>query len=485
MMRIDPIPARHPHLSPAARGAIAAVARDILVEEPRLADVGVFGPDVQSGIGDGPAALFGDTREIALLSERGSARHDYRLGWLAESGDAVVIGSRPCEAFEAYQRAILDQPGIRYLHMDAHDTRLERPTPVLCLRDGRCFEAIADLARSAGELTLVAHIVTGTIWALAARLRQAAGVPVFVAGPPPRLVRAVNDKLWFGAVVRRLLGDTATPEKRAAHSVAALTRHVSDLLPNRQKLVVKVPDSAGGVGQFVLAAEPLRRLDVRGLHAFLRRELSEHVARQRFPLAVEVWDANVVASPSVQVWIPLPGHGEPVIEGIYEQLLEGDDLSFRGATSATLPPAIDAALAEDAMKLALAFQALGYYGRCSFDAVATGPDPARGTIHWIECNGRWGGVSIPMSLLNRLCHGRQPSCHVILQEHDFRFPPMAFSEALARVAERLDTEAAGGRVILLSPEPFESGQGKRLLATGRSAEDALARAQKALDWIGA
>ena len=480
-MRIDPIPARRPYLSPAARDNIAAVAQEILAEERGLGDVSVFGPEVHCGIGDGPAVLFGDASEIALLSELGGARHDYRLGWLADSGDAVVIGCHPCEAFEAYQRSVLDQPGIRYLHMNAPKRRLEQPAPILCLRDRHCFDAIAELARSSGGLTVVAHIVTGTIWALAARLRQEAGVPIFVAGPPPRLGRATNDKLWFGATVRRLLGNTATPEKRAAHSLSALTRHVSDLLPKWQKLVVKVPDSAGGLGQFVLVTEPLRRLGVRGLYDFLNSKLLEYAPHRRFPVAVEVWDANVVASPSVQVWIPLSSQGTPVIEGVYEQLLASDNLTFRGATTATLPPAIDAALAEGAMILSMAFQALGYFGRCSFDAVVTGPDPARGSIHWIECHGGWGGVSIPMSLLNRLCHGQPPPPNVILQEHDIRFRPMAFSEALARLSDRLDTETAGRRVILLSPEPFESGRGMRLLATGGSGDDALARARQALD----
>ncbi len=258
--------------------------------------------------------------------------------------------------------------------------------------------------------------MTGTIWELAARLRQRAGVPVFVAGPPPRLSRAVNDKLWFGEVARAVLGDTATPEKRAAHSVAALTRHVSELISTWPRLVVKVPDSAGGVGQFLLATDRLRGMSKHDLHGFLRQEIRLSMPGRQFPLAVEVWDVDVLASPSVQLWIPQPAAGDPVIEGVYERLMADDGFSFRGAASAVLAPVLDPALAQDAMRLALAFQALGYFGRCSLDAVVTGAPGAGPAIHWIECNGRRGGVSIPTSLSNRLGGGARAPAQLILQD---------------------------------------------------------------------
>ena len=36
------------------------------------------------------------------------------------------------------------------------------------------------------------------------------------------------------------------------------------------------------------------------------------------------------------------------------------------------------------------------------DAILIGESLADARLHWIECNGRWGGVSIPMTLANRL-----------------------------------------------------------------------------------
>jgi len=45
---------------------------------------------------------------------------------------------------------------------------------------------------------------------------------------------------------------------------------------------------------------------------------------------------------------------------------------------------------------------MGYVGRCSFDLLLTGNDMENARPEFIECNGRWGGTSIPMVLMNRL-----------------------------------------------------------------------------------
>ena len=38
----------------------------------------------------------------------------------------------------------------------------------------------------------------------------------------------------------------------------------------------------------------------------------------------------------------------------------------------------------------------------SLDALLTGQDMSNAELHWIECNGRWGGVSIPMTAARNL-----------------------------------------------------------------------------------
>ena len=52
--------------------------------------------------------------------------------------------------------------------------------------------------------------------------------------------------------------------------------------------------------------------------------------------------------------------------------------------------------------LAVLFQRLGYVGRCSFDLLVVGESLATARAEFLECNGRWGGTSGPMMLMNRL-----------------------------------------------------------------------------------
>ena len=53
------------------------------------------------------------------------------------------------------------------------------------------------------------------------------------------------------------------------------------------------------------------------------------------PLLVGVWELPLVASPSVQLWIPHRTTGAPVVEGTFEQIVE--EGQFAGAPSSTLP----------------------------------------------------------------------------------------------------------------------------------------------------
>ncbi len=54
------------------------------------------------------------------------------------------------------------------------------------------------------------------------------------------------------------------------------------------------------------------------------------------------------------------------------------------------------------LKLARVFQLLGYIGRCSFDMLLVGPNIHESEMEYIECNGRWGGTPLPMTMMNRM-----------------------------------------------------------------------------------
>jgi hypothetical protein len=197
-----------------------------------------------------------------------------------------------------------------------------------------------------------------------------------------------------------------------------------------------------------------------------------------FPMLVEVWDANVLTSPSVQTWIPGPQDGPPVIEALFEQVLHGEHAAFAGAVPADLPPPVEAELIRGAVRLATLFQQLGYFGRCSFDALVTGPNGAAGTVHWIECNARWGGVSVHMSLVHRLSQGDDPPPYAIVQNDSDRVPELDFEDALREFADVAPPPDLGSGVLFLSPGLMETGTGCHFLAFGpdRGAATELARA---------
>ncbi|MHA6262356.1 preATP grasp domain-containing protein [Arenibacterium sp. CAU 1754] len=463
-------------VAPEMHSRILRLADEIARSDPRIGDVSGFGDRVHIGHGNAASILIGDTAEIPLLMTVGRGQLDYRLGWLARDGDLVLVGGSQVPEFEAYQKLTLGAPHIRY-----HQVRTERdgqrnPVAQLCLRDSDVYAELLAFVRATNGATLAAHYTTGTIWALAARLSAESGHSVHVAGPPPVLSRRVNNKLWFGAVAARLLGKEAVPPKRTAQSTSALTGHVRDMSRKWDRIVVKVPDSAGSAGNVVLESADLRSMTARDIHAFLRQELSVLGWPPPFPVAIEVWDFNALTSPSVQTWIP-PAGQTPVIEGVYEQVLEGDQHAFAGAVEADLPDHLRAELILDGVRLALLFQALGYYGRCSFDAIAYGESLDRARLHWIECNGRWGGVSVPMTLINLLSGGRTRPPHVIVQRNDLAFAPRRFDEVLGEFADVRPSSDLSTGTVFLTPYSLSTGTGCHHLTFGASREDAMDRSR--------
>lgn len=472
----DRLPSFHPmeiqDLAPEALRRIASLAADIRLSDARIDAVSPFGAGVHKGIGTGSCVWFGDTAEIPLLGRNSNRRFDYRLAWLARDRDIVVMGGRNSPAFEGYQHDWLDAPGLRYLNVDPETAMPRRAASTICLRDPAGFESLCAALAGQDCVTLHAHITTGTIWALAARLNQATGAKVFVAGPPPLLSRRANNKIWFGDVAQRLLGTGSVPPKRTAHSGSALTRHVAGLAGDWDRLVVKVPDSAGSAGNFPIRAEDIKRLKPAALRRHLMGMLSVNGPLPVFPLLVEVWDANVLTSPSVQTWIPNPGEGPPLVEKIFEQILHGEHATFTGAFAAALPPVIEAQLINGAQQLAALFQQLGYFGRCSFDAIVIGKSLKEATVHWIECNARWGGASIPMSLVHRLAEpGAQPH-YCVVQNDDSPYRALDFADALREFADVAASPDLRSGILFLTPGVTESGVGCHFLALGSNVDAA-------------
>ncbi|MCP4319800.1 MAG: hypothetical protein GY789_28425 [Hyphomicrobiales bacterium] len=392
----------------------------------------------------------------------------------------IVLAAPRNRSFEAYLAEQLGLNTLNVFKVPATEEGLPKPTASRCLEDQTIFNRLLDIVRWDDRVTLLSYISTGSVWKLAKQLSDQAGRTVLVAGPPPNLTQRVNDKLWFAEIVKTVLGTGATPPVYSAFGPAALVGHVKKLARKWEKLVIKVPDSAGSVGNFPLYTNTIKDLSVKDLHSHLVETVSQIHQTDTYPLMVEVWDCNVLASPSVQLWIPKKEDGDPIIEGIYDQTTAAPGGKFVGATSARLDPRHDKQVCGEAMTLGLLFQNLGYFGRCSFDAVLAGAETDSAQLHWIECNGRWGGVSLPMTFLNRIFTENKLPKFVIWQHSDLDFPAMPFAEALKRLdSELFKSENHPEGILFTSPAGVETGTGLQLIALGRNEKEAMNSANRA------
>jgi hypothetical protein len=201
----------------------------------------------------------------------------------------------------------------------------------------------------------------------------------------------------------------------------------------------------------------------------------EFLRRTEWPEGEEVLTVawlDTEMSPSTQLWIPPLGLGEPCLDGIYEQILKGVEKVFVGSRPSTLPDAVNHELGTSALLVAAALQELGYVGRCSFDHLVTGDPNGDFRVVFTECNGRWGGTSTPMSLLDRLVQGPRPR----YRAQDVVFPELIgarLPDLLELLGDmRFSTETGQGRFILYNVGPLD-GHGKfDVISIGADQEDA-------------
>ena len=461
------------------RARLAALAERLLAAEPALNATAAFGANVAAGSLSGPCVLIEDHSAISLFSREQLAVYDYRALLLAGAGDTLVIGTARNAAFEAYCRDLLRLGNADIEVITVAPSKAMRSLAVAAADDASLVARLAARCRRAGGLTVVPYMGTGGVWRFAARLAALARQPIRVAAPPPRLARRVNDKSWFTERVAEVLGQHAMPPSAAVYGRAALAACVARFGSRYPSVAVKVPDSASSQGNLVLHAAELGRLSLRGLHDMLFGWLADIGWAGSFPLLVTAWEQPVLASPSVQLWIPDPADGAPIVEGIFDQTVIGRAAAFNGAVPSRLPTALLQRAAEDAVRLGTVFQALGYFGRCSFDALLVGPDGEAAALHWVECNGRWGGVSMPMTLATRLIGDWTLAAPVIIDRVLARGqgrPLQDVLEGLENELYRPDGPAAGA--ILLSPERIERGAGFQAMVLDRSLAAACARAQR-------
>jgi len=478
--RIPVRPCCFPRIPASERRRIAGRARRLLAGEPGLGTTEAFGRDLRPGMVPGAGLFFEDHLPLQLVHPEEAVLLDYRMRMLAGSGDIVVLSGAPHPAFDIYCRDALGLGDPLVVSLGPLPAQ-SRTTLSARLRGDRALvEKVAAMAGNAGGLTVFPYVTCGHDWLLAGDIARLARVPVAVAAPPPRLSRRVNDKAWFLEQVAWLLGREAMPPSHAVLGPAALAGRIAHLAQRFPKVVLKVPDSAGGRGNLVLDSAEIGGIPLRELRRRLLLLLQGLGWGGEFPILAGVWEAPVPASPSVQLWIPASGDGDPVIEGLFVQALEGAVGEFIGSEPAQLPGAVEARIAGEAFRLGCLFQDLGYFGRCSFDAVLVGDSPESAELHWIECNGRWGGVSIPLTLANRVA-GKGPAAPFLVAWQTVRASGAGgFCEAIALLSRLLCLPGKQDTgIIVTTPRSVEAGAGLQFVVLGETLAEARLLAEAA------
>lgn len=334
------------------------------------------------------------------------------MALLGRPGDTVVVRRRVPE-FEHYLAEYLGLRGVTFLQ-----TGLENAAPLArkLRTDPDLTARLAHDLKADTPLTLHAYLTNGHVWRLAKALGEKLQVSVSVAGPGPRALKCSNDKLWFWSVARELVGTGSVPPTMYAFGPAAAAAQVARFARRFESVVVKVPSSAGGRGNLRLESAMVRDMSLSEIRNLIEFRLHAMGWKGIYPVLVGVWERGITKSPSAQLWLPRPEEGPPQIFGLFEQHVKGETGKFSGAQPALLDDALADDMISQAAILGALLQTIGYFGPCSLDAVIKEMPEGRRELHWVECNGRWSGVSIPLTLATRLLGGSSPNGLFILQD---------------------------------------------------------------------
>ena len=419
-----------------------------------------------------PVLHLEDVSAIPFLQDiAGVEEYQHRARVRADENDLYVTVTPPDPDYDLYCERRL---GLGHVHwLGVSD---DNPLAVTrgCFGPA-VFARLVEIARAANGLSIHPYMSIDDTWSLAVRLSAEAGVPTSVLGPPPPVTWIANDKARFVELVGLVLGPGWVPETHEANSVDQIAACLTDLSSRHPRVGLKRTRCASGTGNLVLRAGQLRGQPTATTAVAVDQFLTRTEWPGDEPVLVVAWE-EAASSPSTQWWIPDPAEGQPRLDGIYEQILEGESGVFIGSRPSTLPEPVNQSLADASRRVACALQTLGYVGRCSFDHLVLGDPQAEFTILFTECNGRWGGTSTPMHLVDRLVSAPRPAYRAQDFVHE-RLMSASFRDVLEQLGPHaFERTSQQGTYLLYNVGPL-AGFGKldvvALGATQAEAEQAL------------
>jgi hypothetical protein len=392
----------------------------------------------------------------------------------AAEGDLVAACLEPVEGFEAYCRDRLGIGSVTWLTPDAPKNPLQ--VAAALWQNPQTRQALVDVTRHHGRLQIDPYKGTKAVWQLARLLRDETALPVSVVAPLPRVAQWANHKRHFADTALQLFGPEHVPCTLHAANFAKAAEMVRRLAPASSKIVLKLPDSVGGGGNLTVPSDRFRGLGLSQIRGELKAMFFGLLWKGESELLVGVWESDALSAPSAQLWVP-PDPMPPIVEGLFEQTCADDHGMFVGSRRAELAPPCEQEIVDRCWLLARLFQRLGYVGRCSFDLLLVPKPSGSPQLEFLECNGRWGGVSVPMTLMNRLFgdFARQPfACRDYM---DLGLEKTSLNHVLDSLGDTLyDIRSGRGSLILTNPARMQARGGIGVIALGDTwsqAADAL------------
>jgi hypothetical protein len=448
------------------------LAVDLRREHPELDGTEQWGNFFCDSVTDGPTLHLEDATGIHFLeSWRNFSFQQERARLRAGDGDFVASCIAPTEGFLEYFRDRLQLGTPTWLFPSPPRSSVQVSATAW---ENETIRAKLVRAAKKGRLQYVQpYISSRPVWELANLLSEASGERLRVVGPHPELTGWVNNKITLTGLVQRLLGSESVPRTEHAGSLAKAAQLVHDLAGDCEAITVKIPDSAGGGGNLVLKARDVRHSSLVQIHDQIRNGLSESDWKGETELLVGCWETEVCRAPSAQLWIPPNEVGPPIVEGICEQEFDDARGTFAGVRPADLPRDLTREIVNCSWVLGRLFQCLNYVGRCSFDLLLIGADPARSRFEFLECNGRWGAASLSMTLMNRLFGDWKSRPHAMRDLHLAGLEKIPFTELLQSLGDDLyDARTGCGKFILINPARIVSSSALSVLAIAPSWKEA-------------
>jgi hypothetical protein len=115
---------------------------------------------------------------------------------------------------------------------------------------------------------------------------------------------------------------------------------------------------------------------------------------------------------------------------------------------------------------------LGYVGRCSFDHLVIGDPHDDFTLRFTEYNGRWGGTSTPMHLVDRIVTGPRPPYRAQDFSHE-SLTGVTFGDIVERLGgDVFDQRRQTGRYIFYNLDPLAESGKLDVIAIGETQAEA-------------